>query len=264
VVASFGQQRLWFMAQLDPLSPVYNTVSSLRLGLPVDVGALGWAIDALVARHESLRTTFTAIDGQPFQRVHPHLPVVLRALADHDAAQRLAREPFDLDSGPLLRTGLLSSDGLLIVCLHHIITDGWSMRIFFDELNALYDARRHRRQATLPALTIQYPDYALWQRQQLTGTRLQTLLGFWRTELHELSTLQLPTDHPRPTIPSFRGASIPITIPATTTTTLRTLAHQHNATLFMTLLAAFAALLSRYTNQTGAALLEGGSVRRSG
>ncbi|MBV8733291.1 MAG: amino acid adenylation domain-containing protein [Solirubrobacterales bacterium] len=254
---SFGQQRLWFLAQLDPESWAYNTASSLRMS-GVDVGALRWALEAVVGRHESLRTTFVAVDGEPFQQVSERVevPLVVREVESFERARVLAgefaRRPFDLGSGPLLRAALLrvaARASVLVVCVHHIVTDGWSMGVFFSELSALYNARVHGREAGLAPLPIQYADFAVWQRRQLQGPRLAELLAFWRQELEGLSALELPTDHPRPAAPSFRGASVPLVLEPALTRALRELAARHGATMFMALTAAFAALLARYSGQ---------------
>ena len=165
---SFGQQRLWFMAQLDPGTSVYNTVSSLSLPAPVDVAALQGAVDALVARHESLRTTFEAVDGQPFQRVHVHAAVAVEVGVP---TTEFVRRPFDLEHGPLVRVCLVVDTGQVLACVHHIVTDGWSMGIFLQELSTLYKGRVRGIHAKLPPLPIRYRDYAAWQRAELSGPR---------------------------------------------------------------------------------------------
>ncbi|MBV9808996.1 MAG: non-ribosomal peptide synthetase, partial [Solirubrobacterales bacterium] len=259
---SFGQQRLWFLAQLDPGSAAYNTASSLSMRR-VEVGALRWALASLVERHESLRTTFVSVDGEPFQRVGVagEVPLEVRDVESVERAREVAGEfargPFDLQAGPLLRAGLLRvgpEQSVLVVCVHHIVTDGWSMGLFFSELSALYNARLGGRDAGLPELPFQYVDFAVWQRRQLQGERLAELLGFWRGELEGLSTLELSTDRPRPAAPSFRGGSVPLVLGPEVTRALREVAQRHGATLFMALTAAFAGLLARYTRQTDIAI----------
>ena len=166
------------------------------------MSALKWAVDALVARHESFRTTFVALDGKPVARVSGGTQVVVEVDAD---SREFVRRPFDLERGPLLRVGFIPVQSLLLVCVHHIVTDGWSMRIFLRELSALYRARCEDQAAALAPLPIQYADFAVWQRQVLSGTRLQELLAFWRGELAGSPILDLVTDRPRPAVPSFRG-----------------------------------------------------------
>ncbi|HXC78992.1 MAG TPA: amino acid adenylation domain-containing protein, partial [Candidatus Acidoferrum sp.] len=243
---SFGQQRLWFMAQLDPASSVYNTVSSLSLPSPVDVAALQGAIDALVARHESLRTTFEAVDGQPFQRVNVHAAVVVELGVP---TTEFVRRPFDLEHGPMVRVCVAADTGQVVACVHHIVTDGWSMGIFLQELSALYKARVRGIHAKLPPLPIRYRDYAAWQRAELSGSRLSELLDFWRAELAGLPSLDLVTDRPRPVVQSFRGGTIPVQIPPNVVVRLRVLSREQGATLFMAMLAGFSVLLGRYSGQ---------------
>ena len=246
VPLSFGQQRLWFMAQLDPDSSVYNTVTCAPLPDPVDLDALQCAVDAMVERHESLRTTFNATDGEPVARLSARVTVLVEVNVQPAA---LAQRPFDLERGPLLRVGALLDQGLVMVCVHHIITDGWSMRIFLRELWALYEANTTGEPATLPPLPISYSDYAVWQRRELSGARLQMLLEFWRPELAELPILDLATDRQRPQVPSFRGNSLPVDIPPGLTEGLRALAREQGATLFMAVLSVFSLLLGRYAGQ---------------
>ena len=243
---SFGQQRLWFMAQLDPSSSVYNTVSSTSFAAPVDVAALQGAVDALVARHESLRTTFLAVDGEPFQQVNDHAPVVVEV---GDPTTEFVRHPFDLEHGPLLRLRVAVDTGRVFACVHHIVTDGWSMGIFLRELLALYGGLVRGVPVALPPLPIQYRDYAAWQRAELSGPRLSKLLDFWRTELADLPVLDLVTDRSRPAVPSFRGGTIPVQIAPDVVVRLRVLAREQGATLFMALLAGFSVLLGRYSGQ---------------
>jgi len=244
---SFGQQRLWFMTQLDPVSPVYNTLTSVPLpDRGVDLDALQWAVDAMVERHESLRTTFVAIDGEPFARLSPDIRVAVEVDA---APAAFARRPFDLERGPLLRVCVLRSQKLLVVCMHHIITDAWSMTIFLRELWVLHAARLHGQAVSLPPLPVSYADYAVWQRRELSGARLQALLEFWRVELADLPVLELATDRPRPLVPTLQGGSVPVHISDEVTAGLRLLAREQGATLFMAVLAAFALLLSHYSGQ---------------
>jgi amino acid adenylation domain-containing protein len=244
--ASFGQQRLWFMAQLDPASPVYNTISRITLAAPIDLGALQGAVDALVARHESLRTLFEVVDGEPFQRVNASASVVVEAGVP---ATEFAHRPFDLQRGPLVRVCAAVDTGQVVVCMHHIVTDGWSMGIFLRELSVLYKGRLRNVPVKLPPLPIRYRDYAAWQRAELSGPLLSELLTFWRAELADLPMLDLVTDRPRPAMPSFRGGTIPLRISPDIVASLRALVRRQNATLFMGVLAAFSALLGRYSGQ---------------
>jgi amino acid adenylation domain-containing protein/non-ribosomal peptide synthase protein (TIGR01720 family) len=269
---SFAQQRLWFLDQLVPGSPAYTIPAAVRLTGALGVSALAASVAAIIARHDALRTTFTANDGTPLQvvgrqQVRPHMPLLdLRGVpADMraDAAQRLidaeARTPFDLARGPLLRTALLrlaDDDHILLIALHHIIADGWSVGIMIRELATLYTAFAGGQALALPELPIQYADYAIWQRDWLQSTAdqqasspLQTQLAYWRRSLANASTiLELPTDHPRPAIQSFRGAKQFFTLGALDAQ-LRALSQREDVTLFMTLLAAFYTLLYRYTGQ---------------
>jgi non-ribosomal peptide synthetase component F len=243
---SFGQLRLWFMAQLDPLSSVDNTLTRVPLPDRVNLEAFQWAVDSMIERHESLRTTFVARDGEPFARINSDLRVIVEV---NTASAEWSRRPFDLENGPLLRLCLMRERSLLAVCMHHIITDAWSMRIFLRELWVLYTARVRGKPVTLPRLSVSYSDYAEWQRRELSGSRLQILLDFWRSELAGSSMLDLVTDRPRPLSPSFRGCSVPIKIPVAVTEALRAIGQEQGATLFMALLAAFSLLLGRYSGQ---------------
>ncbi len=261
---SFAQQRLWFLDQLAPDSALYNVPTALRLKGALDTGALQGALDELVRRHEALRTTFPARGGEPVQRIQPPSPAHLHAVDLRDLpeegrsaeALRLAalsaQEPFDLASGPLLRALLLHiADGehLLVLTLHHIVSDGWSMGILVRELGASYTALRDGAPAPLPELPVQYADFARWQRAWLTGDALQAQLDHWRRVLHAAPVLELPTDHPRPAVLSHRGATLPFSLPHDLSEALLHLGQRHGATLFMTVLAAYFVLLSRHSGQ---------------
>jgi amino acid adenylation domain-containing protein len=264
--ASFAQERLWFLDRFRPGGAIYNLPMAMRIAAALDVPALERAIREVALRHETLRTTFPARDGRPVQRVAPepevHLPIVdLRDLPVEErearAAQAAAEEgaaPFDLERGPLLRTRLLrlgQSEWALIVCMHHIIADGWSVAVFFREIQALYTAFAAGRRSPLLPPPIQYADYAARQRAELTGGALAGLLGWWREQLAGAPTLlDLPTDRPRPPVQSFRGGGVPCPVEPWTGEALRALAREEHATPFMVHLAAFALLLSRYTGQT--------------
>ena len=255
---SFAQQRLWFLETLTPGSSLFNTPLALRLTGQVDEPTLTQACQALVQRHESLRTTFTAVSGTPQQIIHEKWPVVLQKMdvvAD-DAEmvlQTAVQQPLDLEKGPLLRFHLLrlnKTEHVLLLVFHHIIFDGWSAGIILDELATFYDAFCRNEQPNLPALSIQYADYALWQREWLAGDTLQCQLDYWQNQLAgELSPLQLPTDRPRPAVKTHRGAVVSEVLSAQLTAQLSTLGQQTGTTPFMLLLAAFQVLLHRYTAQ---------------
>ncbi|MGE5755363.1 MAG: non-ribosomal peptide synthetase, partial [Planctomycetaceae bacterium] len=262
--ASFAQQRLWFLDRLVPGSPWYNIPAAVPLSFPLDVAVLKRCVNEIVRRHESLRTTFAVEDGRPVQIIAPDLELSL-PLTDlrhlpHDKqnakAMRLAteeaRRPFDLAQGPLVRTQLLQmghNDYVFLLTIHHIVADGWSMGIFFQELTALYLAFAKGHPSPLPELPIQYADFAVWQRDWLQGKVLQQQLDYWREQLMDLPVLQLPNDRFRPTEQGYRGARYHLTLPGSLTASLKALGQQEGATLFMTLLAAFQALLVRYTGQ---------------
>ncbi len=260
---SFAQQRLWYLDQLEPGSPLYNIPTAVRLRGPLDADALARALNAVVARHASLRTTFAmTADGRAHQVIAPALTLTLgredlTALpeAEREAAARRraraeAQRPFDLAAGPLLRASLLhlgADDHALLLTLHHIVADGWSMTVLVRELLAFYQAGE---QAPLPALPLQYADFAGWQRRWLQGEALDAQLAYWRRQLAGAPPLlELPTDRPRPAVQSFRGATYSFSLPRELADRLRALSQKAGATLFMTLLAGFQALLARYSNQ---------------
>ncbi|WP_223644877.1 non-ribosomal peptide synthetase [Corallococcus sp. EGB] len=262
---SFAQQRLWFLDQLAPDDASYNLPVALRLIGRLDVEALRRAFEALVARHEALRTTFFEEEGQPFQHIHAPaawaLPVEDLSSLDESAreaetlrlATREARQPFHLVHGPLLRTALLrlaEETHVLLVTMHHIVSDGWSMGVLIRELASLYESFSGGRTPALPPLPVQYADFALWQRQWLQGETLEAQLGYWKQQLSGApAALELPTDRPRPPVQSRRGATLPVHFPSELTDSLRSLAQREGATPFMLLLSAFQLLLSRYSGQ---------------
>ncbi len=264
---SFAQQRLWFLDQLEPGSASYNLPEAVRLTGALNVGALERALNEIVRRHEALRTTFTlTADGRPLQVIAPALTLAL-AVTDLSAlpapqreaeATRLAtaeaQRPFDLAAGPLVRAGLLrlaAAEHILLLTLHHIVGDDWSSSVLTQELAALYDAFSHGRPSPLPDLRLQYADFAAWQRGWLQGEVLETQLGYWRRQLAGAPpVLELPTDRPRPAVQTFNGAYQSFTLPASLTRQLKAFTQREGATLFMTLLAAFAALVQRYSGQT--------------
>ncbi|MBP5971506.1 amino acid adenylation domain-containing protein [Brasilonema sp. CT11] len=258
---SFAQQRMWFLYQLDKESPFYNESLQVLIVGKLSVTALEQSLNEITRRHEALRTTFAVREGIPFQAISPTftitIPVVdLQGLKEADIQQivtQKVRQPFDLGIGPLLRATLLRQEAeshLLILTMHHIITDGWSMGIFFKELEVLYHAFSKGEPNPLPELTVQYADFALWQRQWLTKEVLEKQLDYWKQQLVDAPPLlELPTDYPRPAVQTFSGATKKFQLPEHLTFELVTLSQKSGVTLFMTLLAAFAVLLHRYSAQ---------------
>jgi amino acid adenylation domain-containing protein len=261
---SFAQQRLWFLDRLNPDQCLYNIPAAVRLENALDALCLEESVNELVGRHESLRTTFREIDGEPVQVIaaHSRLKIAVtdvRDLGGENAevevvrvATREARTPFDLQQGPLLRVGLVllpDAKQVLLVTMHHIISDGWSMEIFFRELTLVYRARFHGESSCLTELPVQYADYAAWQREWLQGEALERELRYWRHQLAGMESLRLPTDRSRPVLPSYRGSRELVRIDEPVTAALKELCRQENATLFMALLAAFQLLLGRYSGQ---------------
>ncbi|QPB24431.1 amino acid adenylation domain-containing protein (plasmid) [Rhizobium sp. 007] len=264
LVLSFAQQRLWFLAQLDEGSTNYHIPLALRLRGGLDRTAWQRSLDHLFARHEALRSVFVAPEGKPRVEVLPPdagLPVLehdLRGRPDAEAAlldlcHEEARTPFDLARGPLIRGRLIrmsDAEHVFLLTQHHIVSDGWSMGVLVRELSQLYRAFEAGEDDPLPPLAIQYPDYAAWQRQWLSGERLQRQAQYWRDALAGApARLALPTDRARPAQQSFAGASVPVVIDQDLTRGLKRLSRQHGTTLFMTVLAAWAAVLSRLSGQ---------------
>jgi amino acid adenylation domain-containing protein len=262
---SFAQQRFWFLDQLQPGRPLYNVSCRAWLHGRVDVSALRRALNEIVARHETLRTSFPASNGQPIQsialQVACDLPLIDLTLVPVDRREaevrRLvteqAREPFDLARGPLLRARLLhvaEDEHALILMLHHIVADDWSVGVLFRELGTLYEAFSQGRDSPLPELPIQYADYAFTQSEWLQGAVLERELTYWKAQFRTLpAPLQLPADRPRPAVPSHAGARVQFELPPALRDRLEQLSRSQGVTLFMTLLAAFKVLLSQYTGQ---------------
>ena len=258
-----GQERLWFLDQLNPGDAFYTIHHAMRVETAVDPTALTRAMNAVVQRHETLRTTFRRIGDTPVQIVAPSLtldiPVTdLRSLgsAAEDRAVVLAtaeaRRPFDLATGPLFRVMaicLQPQRWVLVLTIHHIVADAWSLRVLLEEMGAFYTAETTGQAAQLPPLRLQFGDLAHWQRQNLASGRLDADLRVWQTRLADLPVLELPTDRSRPPIQSFAGGAQTFHISPTTVGPLRELATQHGATLFMGLLTGFGALLARYSGQ---------------
>ncbi|HVR96471.1 MAG TPA: condensation domain-containing protein, partial [Thermoanaerobaculia bacterium] len=262
---SFSQQRLWFLDRLSPGSPAYNLSSAVRLRGPLRVEALRRALNEIVRRHEVLRARFEEAGGQPVQVIAPALEIELPLVDLGEAAEigalalEEARRPFDLARGPLLRALLVrrsprsrrwTAEHVLLFTLHHTVSDGWSMGVLAREVAALYEAFAAGLPSPLPELPLQFPDYAVWQRQWLQGEVREQQLEYWRDQLAGApAVLELPTDRPRPPIQSFRGAVELAQLPSTLADRLRALSRQSGTTLFMTLLAAFQVLLARYSGQ---------------
>jgi len=262
---SHAQQRLWFIDQLEPGNPLYNICAMYRLWGPLNTDALHKTINEIVRRHESLRTTFRAEDGRPVQVIAPllelPLPVTFRLGLAAEAREAVIRQfahdqaihSFDLATGPLLRFSLLKLEEVehvLVVILHHIVGDGWSGSILASDMAALYDAFSQNRPSPLPELKVQYADFAVWQREWMRGEILESQIGYWKQQLAGApAVLELPTDRPRPAVQAHHGAIRKHVIPQNLIDRVRALSQAEGATLFMSLLAAFQLLLSRYSGQ---------------
>lgn len=261
---SFAQERLWFLHQLDPNSSVYHLTYNLRLEGQLDPTALEQSFALLVQRHEILRTTFRLSANQPIQVVHESLPLNFQlvdlshsSISEQDqqtqtVIQTLAETPFDLINGPLLRVGVVrlsATDHLLLLALHHIVADAWSIDLLRRELSELYRAAQQQQPAQLAALTVQYADFAQWQRQWLQAEVLEHQLGYWQQQLAHVPILDLPTDYPRPLVQSFRGGLYQFGLSDQLVAGLKQLSQNESSTLFMSLLAAFQTLLYRYSGQ---------------
>ncbi|MFB2923836.1 amino acid adenylation domain-containing protein [Aerosakkonema funiforme] len=258
---SFAQQRLWFANQLMPGNSAYNMPAAVRLFGSLNVKALEQSLNEVIKRHESLRTSFIEINGEPVQQIAPTLtltiPIVdLREFSENiQKAQQLAiaevRQPFALDKAPLLRVKLLQmgeNDWVILFTMHHIISDAWSLGILIQEIATFYEAFSLRKPSPLPELSIQYADFAIWQRQWLPE-HWQTQINYWKQQLNHLPVLQLPTDKLRPSIPILRGERKTLILSKALSNALKSLSAKEGATLFMMLLAAFTTLLHWLTNQ---------------
>jgi alpha-ketoglutarate-dependent taurine dioxygenase/aryl carrier-like protein len=262
---SYAQQRLWFLDQLEPGSVAYNIPKAIRLSGKLELAALERTLNEVVRRHEVLRTRFVAVNGQPVQVIEAEawvtIPVIdLSELPAEEREAQAAGEAvaeaqtrFDLSAGPLLRVKLLrlgDEDHVVLFTMHHIVSDGWSTGILVREVAALYEAFIEGRESPIEELAIQYADYAVWQREWLQGEVLERQLNYWRKQLGgELPVLQLSTDRPRPAVPTNRGATHSLMLPAELAKELKALSRREGVTLFMTLLATLQTLLSRYTGQ---------------
>jgi len=258
---SFAQQRLWFLDELEPGTPVYNMPFAIRVHGQLHIDALQSALNDLVKQHESLRTVFNASDSEPTQRVLDHIGVELKledmSNADEAAiverSRELAKTRFDLAHGPLLALNVIKAGAdefLLLLVIHHIISDLWSMDVFFRDLGRWYERHTADVAPEPTRLEVQYADYALWQREWLSGDRLQGHLDYWLTQLDDAPpVLELPTDKPRPPEPSYRGNWLAINLPAKLSTDLQDLAQSTGCTMFMLTFAVFAALLHKYSGE---------------
>ena len=263
---SFAEQRLWFLDRLQEKSVAYNEIEALRLRGSLSVEALQAALQEIVRRHESLRTNYQAVDGSPVRVIRPeldlemsivdlqHLPSEEKLSEVQRWGDRISGQPFDLANDPLLRVTLLqlaTDDHVLLLAMHHIITDGWSMGVFANELEAFYGAKVLGLPSPLAQLPIQYADFAIWQRQPAIAEILSPQLSYWKQQLAGATPLlELPTDYPRPTVQTSRGSKEFFSFGSEFTERLKHLSRENGATLFMTLFAAFSTLLYRSCGQT--------------
>ncbi|GHO60124.1 condensation domain-containing protein [Ktedonobacter robiniae] len=261
---SFAQQRLWFLEQLDPENTAYLIPGVYQFKGMLNCAAFEYSLRELIWRHEILRTTFHVQSGQPQQVIHQTrsfcLPVIdLSGLSEQkrerearSLAVQEARQPCSLEQGPLLRVALARLDTrwhIVLLTMHHIISDAWSMQVLVRELNIVYQSLIRGAASPLETLPVQYADYALWQRRWLSGPVLQQHLDYWREQLRGARALALPTDHARPATRSTQGASVHFVLPADLSQQIRQLSQQEGVTLFMTLLAAFQTLLYRWSGE---------------
>ncbi len=261
---SFSQERMWFIHELAPENTAYHVQITVRLRGALDVNALVYAFDELTRRHEILRTTFPKRDGAPVQHIAAHTPfrIACADLQNFPDAERLTRamefvtrdaqQSFDLENGPLLRVHLYKlapAEHILLLVMHHILCDAWSLGVMMRELTELYRAHSRGASASLPALPIQFSDYAVWQRAWLQGDALEAELAYWRRQLTGAPPLELPTDHPRPALQTYRGSSASAALDAELHARLSEICQRANGTLAMLFLAAFFVLLRRYTAQ---------------
>jgi amino acid adenylation domain-containing protein len=261
---AYSQERMWFIHQLQPESSAYNLALGLRLRGSLDENALRRAMQRIVERHDSLRTRIVSVDGQPTQVVEPELlveltrvdlrtlPAASRDVEMRERIRHLAAAPFDLARLPLMRLALLRLDEqeqVLAIIMHHVISDAWTYSILARELGALYHAYSKADPDPLPPLTLQYADFAAWQRDHFTGERLEKQVDYWRQRLDGVPVLSLPTDHPRLPMQRGHGSMVTVTPEPSLLEALRALSRAQNTTLFMTLLSAFVVLMHRYSGQ---------------
>ncbi|MEJ6479893.1 amino acid adenylation domain-containing protein [Nostoc punctiforme UO1] len=262
---SYAQQRLWFLDQLEPNSAIYNIPLALRLVGHLNRAALEQSFQEIIDRHEALRTNFITVDGKPSQIIQTqinwtvsvveckHLPPSEQEIATQQLAQQQAIQPFDLAEGALIRATLIvlsKTEHILLLCMHHIVSDAWSLGVFVQELAALYNAYSQGEPSPLTPLAIQYADFGIWQREWLQGEVLQNQISYWQQQLKDApALLSLPTDRPRPAVQTFAGAIQEFALSVELSNQLTQLSQKQGVTLFMTLLAAFDTLLYRYTGQ---------------
>ena len=262
---TYAQQRLWFLDQLEGGNSSYNIPAAFRLTGRLDAEALTLTLNEIVRRHDMLRTTFSVMNGKPVQVIAPvqkiHLPILdlsdlnegSRAVEARMISGREAQYVFDLSSEPPIRARLLrlgKEEHIVLLTMHHIITDGWSTGVLVSELNALYRAFSTKQPSPLPELSIQYADFAVWQRESSQEAAMEEQLDYWKQHLADApAVLDLPTDKPRPAMQSFRGARVNFALPSSLTEQLKTFSEEHQATLFMVLLGAYQVLLMRYSGQ---------------
>ncbi|WP_334878116.1 amino acid adenylation domain-containing protein [Nostoc sp.] len=266
---SFAQQRLWFLDQLIPNNPFYNIPVALHLTGSLNKAALEQSFNEIVRRHEALRTNFVIQSGQPVQLINPTLTITLpiidlrqlpqdeREIQARQFTNQEAQRCFNLSTDSLLQTKLLRLDEtqyILLLNMHHIVSDGWSIGVLIQEIAALYTAFANNQPSFLPKLTIQYADFAYWQRQWLQGEVLEKQLGYWQKQLDDISILNLPTDRPRLAVQTYQGARQPLQLSKSLSEALLALGQQEGVTLFIILLAAFKVLLYRYTQQEDIAI----------
>ncbi len=269
ITMSFAQQRLWFLDQLDTQRAAYNIPVVVRLDGTLNVDAMRRAIEGMVARHETLRTVFDVVDGQPTPRIESassfpfesinlqSLDVTEREARVHDFVTAETRDPFFLDQGPLIRAKVLQlspNEYRLLLTMHHIVSDGWSLGVIVRELSSFYAAECENRDADLLGLAIQYRDFAAWQQERLASGALDSQLAYWKEQLDDVPVLALPTDRPRPSIATHPGATHHFQISKDLNAGITKLSHRLEATPFMTFLAAFNAVLSRMAGQTDIAV----------
>lgn len=261
---SFAQQRLWLLEQIQPGNPANNLSAALKIVGRLDLTIFSASLNTIVERHEILRATFAVVAGSPVHHIAPRLEirptlVDLRGMSEPGQSANVlqiavadARGPFDLANGPLLRATVIElseEEHVVVLTTHHIVSDGQSMGVFLRELATIYSAHVSVEPLTLPALPIQYADFAYWQRHRLHGQALDELVGFWRARLADAPVIELPTDYPRPTTLTFEGANHRFSLSGELSAQLRELSQREQATIFVTMLAAFLALLRLYTSQ---------------
>ncbi|WP_237395520.1 amino acid adenylation domain-containing protein [Okeania sp. KiyG1] len=266
---SYAQQRLWFIEKMALSSNAYNMPLTLHLVGELDYVALEKSLNQIIARHETLRTTFREINGTPVQIIQPPFELQLpkKDLSGLTASEQTTKlqqllpqeneQTFNLEVDPPIRAQLFqlgTTEHILQITLHHIASDGWSLTVLAKELSAIYTATLEEKPSPLLELPIQYADFAVWQRNYLQGETLESQFNYWKQKLQNLPQLQLPTDHLRPPVQTFNGAGIPINIPAALTSKVKQLSQKQGSTLFMTLLAVFKVLLFRYSGQQSIAV----------